>query len=350
MTSIFQSRARRPGKRSSSFMLAALALGAAGVGAPPAALAQSAPIVNDYQLVGTVAPDAWLTSSIDCGLVRCDVKNAIVSKPVDALVVVEWRDDHGKTLVAADNSYLSNFWEPGFFSGYLEATSWTKGAFGSAFFPPTPVVKHGTADFTGSIGILNPCGGLVCQNADYYDWPASPFNVPVGGGAAPAPARMPLAPAPAGDASLATLTGTLEVIGVDLATPDDLNSGPSVTLFEFRSAVEQVGGEYRYRYSVTNLTDSTVIYDWAEAGLSGELGAQETAERSVTSALAPAVVSTLPLGTFTQTDPFLVEARFSGELGMLAPVPEPETWAMFAAGLGVLLVLGVKRRGGVGRG
>jgi hypothetical protein len=336
------------GNRSSSAGRALSLLGIARLAAAAVALlalggaarAQVQPIVNGYQLAGTIQPDAWLTSSIECGVIRCDVKNVITSRSIDAFVNVVWLDVNGKPLVSADNAYLWNFWEPGFFGGYLEATSWTKGAFGSAWLMPTPIIEVGTADFTGSIGILQPCGSFICNDAEYYTWPPSPFSTTPGGNRVAAGAAFVAQAA----TPLLGLTGALEVIGVDSAMPGDVTSGPSVRLFEFSSTVELVGTDYVYHYAVTNLTESTAEFDWADAGLAGELGANGTATRSFVSALGPTVLSTVPTGLFKQTDPFVVQAAFSGELGMLAPVPEPASQTLFALGLGGLLVaLGLRR-------
>ena len=322
--------------------VAAALLGAASAFAAPAAFAQaSPPIVNDYQIMGSIQPDVWLTSSVDCGVVRCDLMHVITSRPLDAIVNVTWKDKHGATLVSASSAYWSNLFSPEIFDGYLEATGWTTGLFGSAFVPPTPIRETGTADFTGSIGILHPCGGFVCNDADYYAWPPSPFSVPAGGGGAGARMAALAAPQP-----LVAMTGTLEVVGMNPATPEDVTSGPSAGLIEFMSTVEQSGSDYVYRYVVTNLTGVDADYEWTEAGLTGSLGPLGSAERTVTSSLAPTMLATVARGAIKQTDPFVITSTFAGGLGMLTPVPEPQSWAMLAMGLGVLGLVRSRRRSG----
>lgn len=311
--------------------IGSIALGLAAL-APPA-LAQTPPLVHDYQLQGDLAPDVWLTSSVDCGVLNCDIQHTIVSVPIDALVQVTWKRQDGSTLMNASTATLWNFYDPELWGGKLDAVAWNEGVTGSAWIPQPINTAPGTADFTGSIGILPPCGGFICDDASYYTWGGTMAGSGGGG--------VPNAPAPV---SPGTITGTLAVIGVDPEDPTSNLPEDRVSFVEFSSSVDLVGGAYVYRYVVTNLTDNLVTFDWEAAGLAGELAALGTMQREVASPMAPGVIGTTPGWMLSDGEPFPTTASFSAGLRMFAPVPEPGTWAMLAAGLAVLAAVGARRR------
>lgn len=320
--------------------IASIALGLAAL-APPAA-AQTPPLVHDYQLQGSIHPDAWLTSSVNCGLLNCDIQHTITSVPIDALVNVTWKRQDGSTLLSASTANFWSFYDPELWTGKLDAVAWTEGVTGSAWISQPIVTAPGTADFTGSIGILPPCGGFICSNASYYTWGGTMSGT--GGSGGGGAASVPSAPGDPAAQSLGTITGTLAAIGVDPEDPASSLPEDRVSFVEFSSSVDLVGGGYIYRYTVTNLTDNLVEFDWTAAGLAGELDALGTMQREVASPLAPGVFGTTPSWVISDGEEFPTTASFSGGLRMFAPVPEPGTWAMLAAGLGVLALFGTRRR------
>lgn len=129
-------------------------------GAQPAE-AQSLPptLTSSYNLMGPATThEALLSSYVDCGFFRCDIGYSILTAPVDRLVKVEWRDASGAVLVSGTNTYLSNFYAPQQFGGYIQTTEWRKGVSGGAVLNAQPLQATGTADFTGTSPGPDPCG------------------------------------------------------------------------------------------------------------------------------------------------------------------------------------------------
>jgi hypothetical protein len=323
--------------------IGSIALGLAALA--PSARAQTPPLVHDYQLQGGLAPDVWLTSSVACGVLNCDIQHTIVSVPIDALVQVTWKRQDGSTLMNASTANLWNFHDPELWGGKLDAVAWNEGVTGSAWISQPIVTAPGTADFTGSIGILPPCGGFVCDDASYYTWGGTMAGTggSAGGGGGGGGAVVPNAPGDPAPVSLGTITGTLAVIGVDPEDPTSNLPEDRVPFVEFSSSVDLVGGAYVYRYVLTNLTDNLVEFDWEAAGLAGELAAFGSMTREVGSPAAPGVIGTTPGWMLSDGEPFPTTASFSAGLRMFAPVPEPGTWATLAAGLAVLAAVGARR-------
>ena len=314
--------------------LAALAVFAA---AEPAALAQTPPTLsNTYNLSGFINPtvDTWLNSYVSCGLVRCDIAYSVVSRPLDRFVQVVWKDTANQPLISASNAYLSNFYDPVDFGGYVEATEWSKGVLLGGAAPAQAV---GTADFTGTSAGVAPCsaGGYVCHDADYYYWP-SMWGTP------PAPPPVPrLGQAgAAARVTLGSIVGTLSNVGIDVNQPADIGDR-RVVFLEFSSSVDFDTDHYVYRYTVTNSTDLRVPFTWSAAGLGQTIEAHATLSREFSSADAPAVFASLPSWTLTTDSQFPFSVSFANGLEIFAPVPEPASGLQLVAGLALL---GLARR------
>lgn len=320
---------------------AATALALCGAAAP--VMAQSPPaLINDYNLIGFFPPqEARLSSYVDCGYLRCDIGYSIVTKSVDRYVQVVWKDINGAPLVSGTNAYLSNFWNPKDFGGYIEAVEWRKGVLGSAFLP-SPAQAVGTADFTGTGSGSDPCGaGYVCNDADYYYWPTLNLKPPPPTGPTGATgSTRSTANAPQ---LLGTLTGTLSNVGILFDQPTDIGDRRA-EFITFSSSVEFDNGLYRYLYSVTNFTDLTVPFEWSAAGLGGNLVPFATQVHEVTSAQAPDVVASLPAWTLRTDSQYPLVVEMSNALEIYAPVPEVAQWLQLVAGFTLLGATSAWRR------
>ena len=307
----------------------------------PAAGAQAPILTNDYNLWAFGPPyEAQLSSFVDCGIVRCDIGYRVWTNPIDRLVKVTWKDTGGKTLISASNDTLSRYF--GTAPVGIDATEWSKGAFGSAAVPITPPSAVGTADFTGTSPGPDPCGiGYVCNDADYYFWPKSVLNPTPGGGAGPG-SNQRIQPLASTAVPVGTIIGRLANVGIDPSQPGGISE--RVTFLEFASTVELDGAQYRYRYSLTNFTDLVVPFTWAEAGLSGEVQPFDMVLREATSPLGPEVFSSIAAFTLEQDDPFPSAIEFANSLELYAPVPEPSQWLQLAAGMVAVLALVRRRR------
>jgi hypothetical protein len=314
-------------------------LGLLATGSTERVLAQTPPLVNSYELVPPItSTDISLTSSLDCGTIRCDIAYRIASRPVDRYVEVVWKDRHGQTLVSASSVNLGFFWGGEVFGpGVVQATQFKKN---QNLGGRSVQAQVGTADFTGTGSGNDPCGtGYICKDADYYEYLPSPFSTGPGSGGGGA--RF----AAIGAVELGSITGTLSNVGVDrndLMPVDPIVEVPFVT---FSSAALEDGGAFRYRYTITNYTDLIVPFEWTAAGLSGTLPAFGTAEREIVSPHSPMIGQSLPSWILRTEGTFPTIQEFDATLEVLAPVPEPSTAAMFFVGLGCLLLLG-RRRGG----
>jgi len=314
------------------FLLASLATGGAQMAA-----AQTPPLVNSYELVPPItSTDISLTSSLDCGMIRCDIAYRIASQPVDRYVQVVWKDRHGQALVSASSVNLGFFWGGEVFgAGVVQATQFKKN---QNLGGRSVQAQIGTADFTGTGSGNDPCGtGYICKDADYYEYLPSPFSTNPGSGGGGA--RFAASSA----VELGSITGTLSSVGVDridLMPVDPIVEVPFVT---FSSAVFDESGAFRYRYTVTNHTDLIVPFEWTATGLSGTLSAFGTAEREIVSPDSPMIGQSLPSWILRTEGTFPTIQEFDATLEFLAPVPEPSTAAMLVAGLGCLLLLARQR-------
>jgi hypothetical protein len=313
------------------------------------ATAATAPLVNAYELVPPITTsDITLTSSLDCGAVRCDIAYRIASRPVDRFVTVSWNDAAGNVLVSASSVNLGFFYGGEIFGpGVIEATQFKKN---QNIGGRSVTAKVGTADFTGTGSGSDPCGiGYVCHDADYYEFLPSPFgSAPGGGGSSGAPETGRASVKAVASGALGSIGGTLSGVAVDPADFGLVEPGVEVPFITFTSAVYDDGGAFRYRYEVANHTDLAIPFEWSEAGLNGTLAAFGLAEREIVAPAAPSIGQSLPSWILRTEGAFPLTMEFAATLELLTPVPEPSAAALFAAGLGCLLGLRSARRIGAG--
>lgn len=297
------------------------------------------PLVKTYPL--GYGGTATLTSSVDCGILLCEITNTIQSDPVDRYVKLTWQDAQGKALVSVENSYFTNLWSPTLLDGYLGASE-QQSEFTRSFVIQNAI---GIADFTGTQPLsVTPCslangGGYICkgptEGPGYYYFPASPFAVPAGAGAPPAPGA---------GTEIGRLTTRLSSIGIDPATmtvPEDRR----FTFLEFVSTVSIDDGVYVYAHEVTNHTELDIPIVWTEAGIDATVDGLSTMRAERRSPLAPATVQSA-IGYHLENEEFgfvFTDDQQAGAM-IFAPVPEPATTAMLGAGFAVLLWQRRRRR------
>lgn len=302
-----------------------------------------APLVNLYNLEALSPPyEIALTSSVSCGSVRCDISYSMLSLVLDREVHVVWKDVTGAPLVSGSNAYLSNFYSPETWGGYVEATEVRKGNLGSSLTPNSIPMAVGTADFTGTAPGSAPCGlSYVCNDAEYYYFPPGAFpRAPAGaGGAGPGATTIDAA---TGFTVLGTFTATQSSIFVDPEHPEDVGDR-RIPFIEFASTVAVDAGQYLYRYSVSNTTDRPITFTWEQAGLQGSVDPFSTVQRELITAVAPGITPSLTQWTLSTDDPSPMSTDFASGLEMYAPVPEPTAWLQFGLGLALLGALGRRR-------
>ncbi len=318
-----------PRPRSVAPWLAGLALAALLPAGNALALS---PLVKTYPL--GFGGSATLTSSADCGPLRCTITNSIVSNPIDRYVELTWRDNQGNPLVSADNSYFMNLWSPTDYEGYLEESE-KKWEFTRAFAIQN---DFGIADFTGTQPLsMTPCSlangnGYICkgpaEGAAYYYFPASPFAVPTGGGSPPAPGV---------GTEIGRITTRFSSVFIDPTTmtvPDD----GRFTFLEFVSTVSVDNGMYVYAHEVTNHTQLDIPIVWTGAGIDAIVDSLSTTRVELLSPLAPTTLQSVIAYHLEHEDSgFVVTDDQQAGAMIFAPVPEPATVATLGAGLAVLL-------------
>jgi len=296
---------------------------------PSVAAAALPPLVKTYPI--GFGRNATLTSSVDCGILRCSIYNTLFSDPVDRLVMLTWRDAQGEPLVSAVNSYFGNLWAPELRPGYLEATR-QQTEFTREFAIQQDL---GTADFTGTTPGNTPCslanGGYICsgpEGASYYHFPPSVWSTPTGGGAPPAPGT---------GTEIGRVTTRFSTVGIDpetMTVPDD----QQFTFLEFVSTVSIDNGAYLYAHEVINHTELDIPVIWAAAGIDGIVNATSTTRVELLSPLAPATYRSVTEYRLEKEE-FGIAFEDNQTVGAMifAPVPEPTTVGMVGAGLAVLL-------------
>lgn len=277
---------------------------------------------------------ATLTSSVDCGPLRCTITNGILSAPIDRYVELTWRDAQGNPLVTADNSYFMNLWSPADNEGYLEKSE-QQTEFARAFVIQNDV---GIADFTGTQPLsTTPCSlangnGYICKGAaegpGYYYFPASPFAVPAGGGSPPAPGA---------DTEIGRITTRFSSVFLDPTTMTEPDDG-RFTYLEFVSTVSVDSGQYLYAYEVTNHTALDIPTVWVEAGIDAIVDSQSTTRVERRSPLAPMTLQSVIAYHLEHEEAgfAFTDDQVAGAM-IFAPVPEPATTVTLGAGLAVLL-------------
>lgn len=296
---------------------------------PSFAAAALPPLVKSYPI--GFGRDATLTSSVDCGILRCTIDNTLFSDPVDRLVMLTWRDAQGAPLVSAINSYFSNGWDPSRNGGYLEGTR-QQTEFTREFAIQQDV---GTADFTGTTPGDTPCslanGGYICSGAEgasYYHFPPSVWSAPTGGSAPPAPGA---------GTEIGRVTTRFATVGIDpetMTVPDD----QQFTFLEFVSTVSIDNGTYLYAHEVINHTALDIPVVWTEAGIDAIVDASSAKRVELLSPLAPATFRSV-IAYRLEKEEFGILFEDDQTVGAMifAPVPEPATVATLGAGLAMLL-------------
>lgn len=272
---------------------------------------------------------ATFTSDVDCAA-GCTITHRIHSDNVDRFVVVTWLKADGNPLMdQVDNAYLSNFFAPRFFGGYLSATE-------SQWKGITNVSKAmGTADFTGTGAGTEPCGvGYVCgppNGPEYYYFPAL-FQAPGHAGAEPGRFR------PQGPTSYDTITSALSgvLLKPDFTVAQDENGNDlRASVLTFTSAVEEINGAFRYVYTVSNATDTAIPVVWVDAGIDGHVAAHGLLRNEIQSAFAP--------DTQDGVATYGLNRGYASSVAFYAPaIPEADRVTML--GVGLLVVCAVRRR------
>lgn len=289
------------------------------------------PLVKTYNL--GFGGKATLTSTAECGMFGCTITNSVLSDPIDRFVQLTWKNAKGIPLLSVTNAYFSNFFSPGTFAGYLDASE-SQSQVTLAFTIQSTI---GIADFTGTQPLqTTPCSlangdGYICAGASdgprHYYFPEGRLDPSTGGSP----------PAPGAGTEIGRITTRLSNIGIDPATMT-VQDDRRFTFLELVSTVSIDNGMYLYAHEVTNHTELDIPIVWTEAGIDETVGRLSTKRVELLSPLAPATRESM-VAYHLENEEFGFVFTDDQEAGAMifAPVPEPATVATLGAGLAFLL-------------
>ena len=266
------------------------------------------PLTTSYAL-GSVAggTDTDLESSFDCGIALCTIRNTVTTRAADTTIFLTWSKP-GSASVALNAA----------FPCLSLLCGWTWDFIGLLGIDPSDYTTIvGTADFTGSRVIQQPCLGFVCTPAPYYEFTDQNLGLAQDCGVECFILRQ-------SQTSLARLGRRDE----DPDQPDQPVDTPMVT---FTQLADVRGPQaVRYTYNVLNASDEELVFGIFALGWSGVV-----APHGIESLSFDVPHAQARFGSILATARFENGAELSGPFQVLMPVPVPlpAAWILFAAAL-----------------
>jgi hypothetical protein len=292
------------------------------------AAAPVAPITNTYSISG-FRNDVLLVSDADCSSgprgSNCQLQYSITIKTLDVNIAVAWSTPDGERFASLSNTldYYFNYAKK---DNYSNNTLIVGKSFSYLTSLPPPLrTETGKATVSGhrfATGNVPNCLNSFTCDAPYYVLTSQAGSHPlrVSGSNALAAAE----PVPVAASTRLSLRAYL------FGNVDDAQNAVDLPLIEYRSSVAANAGQYLFDYTVENLGVIDQQFDWSEVGLAGTLAVGASVHTTLSSTLAPRLVSNQ---ASLAMDPAML-VPFT--IDVLAPVPEPGRAALLIAGMALL--------------